>query len=263
MIKIENFEVVGWEHAIRGMRNPKNSWGRSDSEFKATAETEIMEDGEIKKQLVCYDALGIGPNDHKLMMSLSCGGPVHAKYRRFIDIYVDITAPLYWWKEFDTYRAGVCPHPMDIEVNSCSTMHTVMNKKFELDDFSHEHLINHVRTTDATGAYFAMPTGTLNLIISTLNTCRIAYKDAKAKKNDELAETIWNQVIQLLPSSYNQKRTVKLTYETAANIHEWRRKIPHKLDEWRVFGEWLESLPYSEIFTGDLGERVELISEGK
>ena len=267
MIKIENFEVVGWEHAIRGMRNPKNSWGRSDSEFKATAETEIMdEEGNIKKQLVYYDALGIGPNDHKLMMSLACGGPVHAKYRRFIDIYVDVTAPLYWWKEFDTYRTGVCPHPMDIEVNSCSTMHKVMDKKFELDDFSHENLINHVRATDATGAYFAMPAGTLNLIISTLNTCRIAYKDAKARKDEIEAEKIWQQVIQLLPTSYNQKRTIKLTYETAANIHQWRRKIPHKLDEWRVFGEWLESLPYSEIFTGedeDVEEKFNLISEGK
>ena len=251
MIKIENYEVVGWEHAIRGMRNPKNSWGRSDSDFQPCAF------GNPAK---------IGPNDHKLMMSLACGGPVHAKYRRFIDIYVDVTAPLYWWKEFDTYRAGVCPHPMDIEVNSCSTMHKVMDKKFELDDFSHENLINHVRAADATGAYFAMPTGTLNLIISTLNTCRIAYKDAKARKDEIEAEKIWQQVIQLLPSSYNQKRTIKMTYETAANIHYWRRKIPHKLDEWRVFGEWLESLPYSEIFTGEdeeVEEEFTLISEGK
>ena len=262
MIKIENYEVVGWEHAIRGMRNPKNSWGRSDSDFKATAETEIMDDdGSIKKQLVYYDALGIGPNDHKLMMTLANGGPVHAKYRRFIDIYVDITAPLYWWKEFDTYRAGVCPHPMDIEVNSCSTMHKVMDKKFELDDFSHEHLINHVRVTGAEAAYFAMPTGTLNLIISTLNACREAYIGAVKAKDDEMAKVYWNQVIQLLPSSYNQKRTVKLTYEAAANIHKWRRQITHKLDEWRVLGEWLESLPYSEIFTGEK-PKIELISEG-
>lgn len=262
MIKIENFEVVGWEHAIRGMRNPKNSWNRSDSEFKATAETEIMEDGKIKKQLVYYDALGIGPNDHKLMMSLAKGGPVHAKYRRFIDIYVDITAPLYWWKEFDTYRTGVCPHPMDIEINSCSTMHKVTDKKFELDDFSHEHLINHVRVTGSEAAYFAMPTGTLNLIISTLNTCREAYIRAVKAKDEDAAKMFWWQIIQLLPTSYNQKRTVKLTYETAANIYEWRKKIPHKLDEWRVFGEWLESLPYSEIFTGEV-EKIELISEGK
>ena len=247
MIKIENYEVVGWEHAIRGMRNPKNSWGRSDSDFKATAETEIMDDD--------------GPNDHKLMMTLANGGPVHAKYRRFIDIYVDITAPLYWWKEFDTYRAGVCPHPMDIEVNSCSTMHKVTDKKFELDDFSHEHLINHVRVTGGETPYFAMPTGTLNLIISTLNACREAYIRAVKNKDEEAAKMFWWQIIQLLPSSYNQKRTVKLTYETAANIHQWRKKIPHKLDEWRVLGEWLESLPYSEIFTGGR-PKIELISEG-
>lgn len=251
MIKIENFEVVGWEHAIRGMRNPKNSWGRSDSEFKATAETEVIdEEGNIKKQLVYYDALGIGPNDHKLMMSLACGGPVHAKYRRMITVYVDITAPLYWWKEFDTYKVGTV-------ANSCSTMHKVMDKKFELDDFSHENLINHVRATDATGAYFAMPAGTLNLIISTLNTCRIAYKDAKARKDDVEAETIWHQVIQLLPTSYNQKRTVMLNYEVLVGIYRWRKN--HKLNEWHDFCAWIESLPYSEIITGE--EEVMFISE--
>lgn len=252
MIKIENYEVVGWEHAIRGMRNPMNSWKRSDSDFKATAKTEILEDGVIKPQRVCFDALSIGPNDHGLMMNLNRGGPVHAKYRRMITVYVDITAPLYWWKEFDTYKVGTV-------ANSCSTMHKIHSKKFTLDDFSCDHLINHVRVkpeSENERTQFAMPLGTLNLIISALNTCREAFIRAN---NTEEAKIFWWQMIQLLPSSYNQKRTVMLNYEVLHNIYEWRRN--HKLDEWHHFCDWIESLPYSELIT-DKRVELDLISEG-
>ena len=255
MIKIENYEVVGWEHAVRGMRNPMNSWGRSDSDFKATAKTEILEDGVIKPQRVCFDALSIGPNDHGLMMNLNSGGPVHAKYRRMITVYLDITAPLYWWKEFDTYKVGTV-------ANSCSTMHKIHAKQFELDDFSHEHLINHVRVkpeSENEKTQYAMPLGTLNLIISALNTCREAY--VRAEDSDS-AKVFWQQMIQLLPSSYNQRRTIMLNYEVLCNIYEWRKN--HKLHEWREFCEWIKTLPYSELITGDLGKPVgyDLISEG-
>ena len=229
------------------MRNPKNSWDRSDSEFKATAETEILDDGEIKKQSVCFDALSIGPNDHKLMMSLAKGGPVHAKYRRMITVYVDITAPLYWWKEFDTYKVGTV-------ANSCSTMHKLTHKKFELDDFSHDHLVNHIRVEprcENEKVQYAMPLGTLNLVISALNTCREAYIRAE----DALeAKGYWWQMIQLLPTSYNQKRTVMLNYEVLAGIYPMRKN--HKLNEWRDFCAWIESLPYSELITGGQGTNV-------
>lgn len=255
MIKIENYEVVGWEHAVRGMRNLMNSWDRSDSCFKATAETDILEDGEVKKQLVYFDALGIGDKDHELMMKLAKGGPVHAKYRRMITVYVDITAPLYWWKEFDTYKVGTV-------ANSCSTMHKIHSKEFTLDDFSCEHLVNHVRViseSENKRTQFAMPLGTLNLIISALNTCREAYIRAE---DGETAKQFWWQMIQLLPSSYNQKRTVMLNYEVLHNIYEWRKN--HKLDEWRVLCDWIKLLPYSELITGELGVPFEFdfISEG-
>lgn len=235
MIKIENCEVLGWEHAIRGMRNPMNSWARSDSEFKATAKTTHLEDGQLKDYYVRYDALGIGPNDHALMMKLVNGGPVHAKYRRMITVYVDITAPLYWWKEFDTYKVGTV-------ANSCSTMHKIHDKEFELEDFSCEHL---------TG-------GSINLlkdIICELNKYRRFYNrydglDDKNFTNGPITckKDLWWQMIQLLPTSYNQKRTVMLNYEVLANIYEWRKN--HKLDEWVEFCKWIEDLPYSELITG-------------
>ena len=220
MIKLENYEVVGWEHAIRGMRNPMNSWERSDTKFDLG-----FIDGEL------------GPNDHTLMMNLAKGGPVHAKYRRFIDVYVDIAAPLYWWKEFDTYKVGTA-------ANSCSTMHKIHEKEFTLDDFSCERL------TD----------GSINLlknIIEELNKWKRLYNryDTLSEDNREFTngpitckKDIWWQMIQLLPSSYNQKRTVMLNYEVLANIYTWRKD--HKLDEWREFCKWIESLPYSELITG-------------
>lgn len=246
MIKIENFEVIGWEHAIRGMRNPMNSWKKSDSEFHEEATTSTMEDGKIKKMFVQYDALGIGPNDHELMMNLANGGPVHAKYRRMITVYVDITAPLYWWKEFDTYKVGTV-------ANSCSTMHKIHEKEFTLEDFSHEYLMNFggpssiaykFTDEDASYAYAHL----FACIIDALNGARQRYLDEKSRGRTKLAKEIWYNMIQLLPSSYNQKRTVMLNYEVLVGIYKWRKE--HKLDEWREFCKWIEQLPYSEIITG-------------
>ena len=248
MIKIENFEVVGWEHAIRGMRNPMNSWDKSDSNFKETAETAAIDysenpDGELETIFVQFDALSIGPNDLALMKKLSKAGTDHRKFMRMIDVYVDITAPLYWWKEFDTYKVGTV-------ANSCSTMHKIHEKEFRLDDFSHEHLlpfnsdgsidkdlIMSVKHADASASY-----DLLAIVIWYLNYWRHKFLETKDKK-------YWWQMIQLLPSSYNQKRTVKLNYEVLANIYKSRKN--HKPDEWIDFCKWIETLPYSEIITGE------------
>lgn len=235
MIKLENTKVVGWEDAIRGMRNPKNSWDRSDSLFFDDSEGHVCKIGHGKD----LDLIEIGPNDHKLMMTLAKGGPVHAKYRRFIMVYVDITAPLYWWKEADTYRIGV-------EKDSCSTMHKIHDKEFTLEDFSCEHL---------KPAY----QDKLETVISALNGARYCYtnwdKEDSAVHNyfENDKKNAWWQMIQLLPSSYNQKRTVMLSYEALANIYEYRRF--HKLDEWREMCKWIESLPYSEIITKPILEQ--------
>ena len=236
MLKIENFEVVGWEHAVRGMRNPLNSWSRSDSEF-------ITSDGDHHD--ICgnsgpwYGEDGwcetlIGPNDHDLMMRLAKNGSVHAKYRRMITVYLDITAPLYWWKEFDTYKVGTV-------ANSCSTMHKIHEKEFTLEDFSTEHLIKEVYGDDYMIFGLYNPLWVLEHIIKCLNINRENYIKTKDKK-------YWWQMIQLLPSSYNQKRTVMLNYETLANMYKYRKD--HKLDEWRTFCHFIEELPYSEIITG-------------
>ena len=258
MIKIENFEVVGMEHAIRGMRNPKNSWDKSDS-VKVQWNTHCIGDscamaGTDKCSTKCHQTsecgVIVGKKDHKLMSDLSSGGPVHAKYRRMIVVYLDITAPLYWWKEFDTYRVGVTPNPTDIEMNSCSTMHKIHDKKFTLEDFSCEHLMSYDseledyldECSDSTvylGA--ANPGHVLNIIIGTLNYYRMKFIETGDKK-------YWWQMIQLLPSSYNQKRTIMLNYEVLTGIYKSRKD--HKLDEWREFCKWIEQLPYSEIITG-------------
>ena len=219
MIKLENYEVVGWEHAIRGMRNPLNSWERSDSFFSY----DYSSCDRIGER---YQHEDIGPNDHDLMMRLAHGGPVHAKYRRMITVYVDITAPLYWWKEFDTYKVGTV-------ANSCSTMHKIHAKEFTREDFSFEHLFNDF-------SYDYLTTLETN-IVEGLNVARYWYLKTKDKK-------YWWQMIQLLPTSYNQKRTVMLNYEVLTNIYESRKN--HKLDEWHVFCDWIESLPYSEIIIG-------------
>lgn len=220
MIKIENTEVYGFEAAIRGMRNPMNSWSRSDSNCK----TIIRDNGKYVEDF-------IGDNDLKLMRQLAKSGPVHAKYRRMITVTCDITAPLYWWKEFDTYKVGTVR-------NSCSTMHKIDSKEFTLDDFSHEHLETW-RSED--GIYHGGMIGSLKRTIKELNYCREWFLTTKDKE-------WWYQMIQLLPSSYNQRATVQLNYEVLAGIYRWRKD--HKLDEWHTFCEWVESLPYSEIITG-------------
>ena len=218
MIKIENTEVVGWEAAIRGMRNPLNSWGKSDS-VKCYVNANCP--GICKNNV---SGICIGPNDYDLMTRLRNAGTDHRKFMRMITVYVDITAPLYWWKEFDTYKVGTV-------ANSCSTMHKIHAKEFTLEDFSHEHLY--------------LPLQDLRPTIDLLNTYRERYLETKDKSD-------WWQLIQLLPSSYNQRRTVMLNYEVLANIYKSRRN--HKLDEWHVFCEWIENLPYSEFI---IGEKVE------
>lgn len=269
MIKIENTEVLGWEHAIRGMRNPKNSWDISDSAYCAYSVNNVEHCADCVYANYCngddsdfYNKYIVGPKDHKLMMQLAAGGPVHAKYRRMIAVYVDITAPLYWWKEFDTYKVGTV-------ANSCSTMHKIHDKQFTADDFSCEHLMadsSNLKTSnvplvqdpnDYDNAFD--PTNVLVLTINMLNACRIKYLDVDAAlkedmSNDrrklltDLRKQYWWQMIQLLPSSYNQKRTIMLNYEVLASIYPMRKN--HKLDEWHVFCEWIESLPYAEIIIG-------------
>lgn len=240
MIKIENTEVVGFEPAIRGMRNPKKSWGKSDSFWNYTS------CGECNGNASCIDDFHIGENDHDLMTRLAKGGPVHAKYRRMIAVYLDITAPLYWWKEFDTYAVGVVK-------NSCSTMHKIADKEFTLDDFSHEQLIisnneeggNSFVYTNVHRCIFS-PFSVLELTIKSLNINRELFINTKDEK---LRNRYWWQMIQLLPSSYNQKRTVMLNYEVLAGLYPMRKD--HKLDEWQEFCKWIETLPYSELITGE------------
>lgn len=233
MLKVENVEVIGWEHAIRGMRNPKNSWEKSDS-------------GRCHKDLVrdCVTCVhhnsgyaacaaggfDVGQNDFDLMTRLRNAGTDHRKFMRMITVYLDITAPLYWWKEFDTYKVGTV-------ANSCSTMHKIAAKEFTLDDFSHEHLSDFSSHPENVQD----PLTILSSTIKTLNSCRECY----IKEKDNF---FWWQMIQLLPSSYNQKRTVMLNYEVLANIYKSRRH--HKLDEWHTLCDRIESLPYSALITG-------------
>lgn len=245
MIKIDHTETFGWEAAIRGMRNPMNSWDKSDSYEGCLSEDMFemfKEDGDIPENAVYQKdfvkngcAFVIGENDLTLMRKLANAGTDHRKFMRMIGISVDITAPLYWWKEFDTYKVGTV-------ANSCSTMHKIQAKEFTLDDFSHEHLIE--------DEAFAYPLGggwrgidayeILCCTIDGLNNARKRYLETKDKK-------YWWQMIQLLPSSYNQKRTVMLNYEVLANIYRSRKN--HKLDEWHEFCDWIKTLPYSEIIT--------------
>lgn len=225
MLKIEKAETVGWEAAIRGMRNPMNSWKKSDSFFCGSPEC-CFTDDECNPGCAGYgQGFNIGEADLDLMTRLRNSGTDHRKFMRMITVYVDITAPLYWWKEFDTYKVGTV-------ANSCSTMHKIAEKEFTLEDFSHEHLL---------------PTAKKNLesTIDILNGYRGQYS---VDTNPELKKEYWWQMIQLLPSSYNQRRTVMLNYEVLANIYKSRRN--HKLDEWHTFCDWIEELPYSELITG-------------
>lgn len=224
MIKIENTEVMGWEAAIRGMRNPMNSWKKSDTGWYLTGTPGTNPAAANDKYL--REKYCIGDNDLDLMTRLSKAGTDHRKFMRMIAVYADITAPLYWWKEFDTYKVGTV-------ANSCSTMHKIAEKEFEMSDFSCEHL---------------KPTSIkmMHDIIDILNKYRADYNNPEAEKLG-VKKNYWWQMIQLLPSSYNQRRTVMLNYEVLANIYKSRKD--HKLDEWRTFCSWIETLPYSELIT--------------
>lgn len=216
MIKVERIETWGFEHAVRGMRNPLNSWDKSDSLFdgKNINGEQVIASGTMLS--------GLGKNDVDLMRRLYKAGPEHRKYLRQIFVSMDITAPLYWWKEFDTYKVGTVS-------NSCSTMHKIAAKEFVEDDFSHEKLMNE------TGIPFVSPRGELGRVINTLNYCREQYLKTKDKD-------WWWQLIQLLPSSYNQKRTITMNYENVITIIKQRTN--HKLDEWNILIEQLKDLPY-------------------
>lgn len=231
MIKIENVEIMGWEAAIRGMRNPMNSWDKSDSGWFSSEDDMGIDYVQYNSHSDPSELYFIGPNDKKLMMKLRNAGTDHRKFMRMITVYLDITAPLYWWKEFDTYKVGTV-------ANSCSTMHKIGEKEFEMSDFSCEHM---------------KPTSIKMMldIIDILNKYRADYNNPESEKLG-VKKDYWWQMIQLLPSSYNQKRTVMLNYEVLANIYKSRKN--HKLDEWREFCKWIESLPYSEIIIGKVGE---------
>lgn len=226
MIKIENTEVMGWEAAIRGMRNPMNSWDKSDTGWYLTGTPGTNPAAANDKYL--REKYCIGDNDLDLMKRLAKAGTDHRKFMRMITVYLDITAPLYWWKEFDTYKVGTV-------ANSCSTMHKIAGKEFEMSDFSCEHL---------------KPTSIkmMHDIIDILNKYRADYNNPEAEKLG-VKKDYWWQMIQLLPSSYNQRRTVMLNYEVLANIYKSRKD--HKLDEWHTFCGWIETLPYSELITGE------------
>ena len=210
MIKIENIDVYGWDVAIRGARNPMNSWDRMDSCYN---------NGEFE----------IGENDYKLLKNLTIAGPEHRKWNRMVTVTMDITSPLYWWKEYDTYKVGTV-------ANSCSTMHKIQAKEFELDDFSHEHLEEY-------------PKWLLSEVISELNENREGFNRTKDKD-------YWWQMIQLLPTSYNQKRTVHLNYEVLGTIYHQRRH--HKLNEWVEFCDMIKTLPYSEFITREFGDKDDM-----
>ena len=207
MIKIENTDVYGWEAAIRGLRNPMNSWSKSDSYWTHIENPETLNTAPFQ--------FFLGENDLKLMKSLSKAGNDHAKFLRMINVTCDITAPIYFLKEYDTYKIGTV-------ANSCSTMHTIHKKEFTLDDFSHEHLVGEAEKA-------------LNTMIEELNFARIAYLETGDKE-------YWWELIQLLPSSYNQKRTVQLNYQVLKSMYFARKD--HKLDEWHTFCKWIETLPY-------------------
>ena len=235
MIKFENTVTPSpaqWKTIVMGMRNPMNSWAASDSYITHIENPETLNTADFEFVL--------GEKDAELMRKLADLGPVHGKFMRMIVVYVDITAPLYWWKEFDTYKVGTV-------VNSCSTMHKIHAKKFTLEDFSCEHLSSDDMLIDDEFSHYAnAATDCLIDTIQLLNAYREKYLET-GDKND------WWQMIQLLPSSYNQKRTIKLNYEVLRNIYKYRKD--HKLDEWHDFCYWVEGLPYNDILiTGGEGK---------
>ena len=227
MLKVEKFVTASpeqWEIIIEGMRNPKNSWDKIDSyETMVSPKLDAHDISDYERRFI------LGPNDRDLATRLTNGGPVHAKYRRMIPVHVTINAPLYWWKEFDTYKVGTT-------ANSCSTMHKIHAKEFTTEDFSCEHLI--CPGDECLGHGDPIPSRLLDMTIRFLNFYRKKFIETGDKK-------YWEQMIQLLPSSYNQKRTIKLNYEVLHNIYIWRKN--HKLDEWHVLCDWIQELPYSEL----------------
>ena len=249
MIKLENTEVMGWEAAIRGMRNPMNSWEQSDSGWD---ESIYHNDKDyITVMSEDFSDYEVGPNDLDLMKRLHNAGTDHRKFMRMITVYVDITAPLYWWKEFDTYKVGTV-------ANSCSTMHKIADKEFTLDDFSHEHLCDDELAL-------------LEEVITRLNMNRIVFIAKNDKQVDRYTvmsdecyakykKTLWWQMIQLLPSSYNQRRTVMMNYEVRANMYKSRKN--HKLDEWHTLCDWIKTLPCSQLITGEF-DKMEDINNDK
>lgn len=288
MLKIEKTVLPSpeqWEIIIEGMRNPKNSWDRMDSDYRKVASRMCGECGKYKlddesdacegcelNYLDCSHFI-LGPNDYDLMMRLAKGGSVDAKYRRMIPVYITLTAPLYWWKEMDRYQVGTV-------FNSCSTMHKIQAKEFTLDDFSHEHLFDidteddipeddlvqatYWDTIDDRYEEYWDSIEILKKTIEALNLYRKRFLECEAKlKRTDLTEAerkhvtaqkkrYWWQMIQLLPTSYNQKRTIMLNYEVLVGIYKWRKN--HKLDEWHTFCDWIEQLPYSELITGEQTE---------
>lgn len=223
MIKIDRTNTYGWEAAVRGMRNPMNSWDKSDSHY--CWEPQYPGGGcfgcELNSDHNCrVDKYIVGAADLELMKRLIKSGTDHSKFLRMIGVTCDLTAPLYWWKEYDTYKVGTV-------ANSCSTMHKIHAKKFEREDFSTDHLIPRMKEV-------------LDITIANLNACRGNFLETQDKK-------WWWQMIQLLPTSYNQKRTVQLNYAVLRNIYHSRKN--HKLDEWHDFCHWIEGLPYSELIT--------------
>ena len=268
MISFEHVLVEGWQAAIRGMRNPMNSWTKSDSLFSNPWDYDLYEDkntfrnicdgwvDDVKNEELITHTMPtlstfssseafLGKNDIDLMKRLASAGSVHAKYRRMINVTMDITAPLYWWKEFDTYKVGTVS-------NSCSTMHKIHAKKFTLEDFSYEHLIplnagnlEDVPTIPIDKGYLKAPLDILKMQIDMLNVCRERYLKTKDKM-------YWWQMIQLLPSSYNQRRTVKMNYEVLSSIYKYRKD--HKLDEWHGLCKLIRVLPLSVIITGEEDE---------
>lgn len=246
MLKIENTEVLGWEAAIRGMRNPMNSWEKSDSVFVCnngdwhTISGDSGPFHEVDEFSTDGEQAYIGSGDLDLMTRLRNAGTDHRKFMRMIAVYVDLTGPLYWWKEFDTYKVGTV-------ANSCSTMHKIHSKPFTMDDFSHEHLLGEGCIPDHA---YQNSLDVLNLTIESLNFWRgIFVGEITGESIEKGDKRAWWQMIQLLPTSYNQRRTVMLNYEVLANIYKSRRN--HKLDEWHTFCDWIESLPYSELITGN------------
>lgn len=251
MIKIENCEVLGWDHAIRGMRNPLNSWDKSDSEFIRDPDYGCSGNCPCEDIDGHCDCCFVGANDLDLMKRLRNAGTDHRKFMRMITVYVDITGPLYWWKEMDQYRVGQT-------TNSCSTMHKIHEKEFTMEDFSTEHLVSGWAGKDKGGTDIVLtgPYECMENIIIMLNRVRNSYLVALKTESETglSAKDIWWQMIQLLPSSYNQKRTVMLNYEVLANMYKSRKN--HKLDEWKDFCKWIEGLPYSELITGQsVGEK--------